>query len=112
MCLPSVCCRPSGCLLVTRYLHQRHAATPVSSPLRIHAVAVERRRRIVTFAGNESAEERMLHACRLLVTMSIVGVMATDGAVAQVYPARPIRVITAEPGGGNDFAARTIGQAI
>src|SRR5262245_22175626 len=30
----------------------------------------------------------------------------------QDYPHRPIRVITAEPGGGNDFAARVLVQAI
>jgi tripartite-type tricarboxylate transporter receptor subunit TctC len=33
-------------------------------------------------------------------------------ASAQSYPVKPLRVITAEPGGGNDFAARVIGQAI
>ena len=33
-------------------------------------------------------------------------------ADAQSYPVKPIRVVTAEPGGGNDFAARLIGQAI
>jgi len=54
----------------------------------------------------------MLHARGLLAMMSIVGPTALHDAVAQGYPARPIRVITAEPGGGNDFAARTIGQAI
>ena len=31
---------------------------------------------------------------------------------AQTYPLKPIRVVTAEPGGGNDFVARTIGQPI
>ena len=33
-------------------------------------------------------------------------------AAAQSYPTKPIRVVTSEPGGGNDFTARTIGQAI
>ena len=33
-------------------------------------------------------------------------------ACAQSYPVKPVRVVTAEPGGGNDLAARTIGQAI
>jgi tripartite-type tricarboxylate transporter receptor subunit TctC len=33
-------------------------------------------------------------------------------ACGQSYPIKPLRVVTAEPGGGNDFAARTIGQAI
>jgi len=38
--------------------------------------------------------------------------LATSMAWSQTYPAKPLRVITAEPGGGNDFAARVIGQAI
>jgi len=38
--------------------------------------------------------------------------LATSMASAQSYPVKPLRVITAEPGGGNDFAARVIGQAI
>jgi tripartite-type tricarboxylate transporter receptor subunit TctC len=38
--------------------------------------------------------------------------LATGMASAQSYPVKPLRVITAEPGGGNDFAARVIGQAI
>ncbi len=33
-------------------------------------------------------------------------------ACAQNYPVKPIRVVTAEPGGGNDLVARMIGQAI
>jgi tripartite-type tricarboxylate transporter receptor subunit TctC len=33
-------------------------------------------------------------------------------ASGQAYPAKPLRIVTAEPGGGNDFAARTIGQYI
>jgi tripartite-type tricarboxylate transporter receptor subunit TctC len=50
---------------------------------------------------------------RLAVIASIVAFgMPIADASAQSYPVRPIRVITAEPGGGNDFAARTIGQAI
>ena len=36
---------------------------------------------------------------------------ALEGS-GQAYPFKPIRVVTSEPGGGNDFAARTIGQAI
>ncbi|HYC47762.1 MAG TPA: tripartite tricarboxylate transporter substrate-binding protein [Burkholderiales bacterium] len=38
--------------------------------------------------------------------------VAAGGAAAQTYPVKPIRVITAEPGGGNDFIARTLGQAV
>ena len=54
----------------------------------------------------------MLDARRFILSSLIVGVSIAADAIAQNYPVRPIRVITAEPGGGNDFAARTIGQAI
>ncbi len=33
-------------------------------------------------------------------------------AAAQNYPSKPIRIITAEPGGGNDLAARLIAQGL
>jgi tripartite-type tricarboxylate transporter receptor subunit TctC len=33
-------------------------------------------------------------------------------AVAQGYPAKPIRLVTAEAGGGNDFTARAIVRGI
>jgi tripartite-type tricarboxylate transporter receptor subunit TctC len=42
----------------------------------------------------------------------LVTLLTTTTASAQAYPVKPIRVVTAEPGGGNDFTARTIGQAI
>ena len=43
----------------------------------------------------------------------IAAVLLTPGfGFAQTYPAKPLRVVTAEPGGGNDFAARVIGQAV
>ena len=34
------------------------------------------------------------------------------GAFAQTYPARPLRIVSSEPGGGNDFGARVIAQAL
>lgn len=34
------------------------------------------------------------------------------GAFAQAYPAKPIRIVTAEAGGGNDFTARAIVRGI
>lgn len=34
------------------------------------------------------------------------------GASAQSYPTKPVRLVTAEPGGGNDFAARLIVQGL
>jgi tripartite-type tricarboxylate transporter receptor subunit TctC len=36
----------------------------------------------------------------------------TSAVAAQPYPTKPIRVVTSEPGGGNDFTARTVGQAV
>ncbi len=33
-------------------------------------------------------------------------------AHAQAFPSKPIRILTQEPGGGNDFTARAIGQVI
>ena len=46
------------------------------------------------------------------VCVVVAASMASGLATAQTYPVKPLRVITAEPGGGNDFAARVIGQAI
>ncbi len=33
-------------------------------------------------------------------------------AAAQSYPSKPLHIVTSEPGGGNDFAARMIAQAL
>ncbi len=48
--------------------------------------------------------------CRLHLTLKlcVLGfiVMGANAACAQTYPARPIRIVTSEAGGGNDFAAR------
>jgi tripartite-type tricarboxylate transporter receptor subunit TctC len=46
---------------------------------------------------------------RLLLTAAL---LTAGVASAQSYPVKPIRVVTAEPGGGNDLAARTIGQTV
>ena len=45
----------------------------------------------------------------LLAPGVIAGAMAASG---QDYPRKPIRLVTAEPGGGNDFAARLIVQGL
>ena len=42
----------------------------------------------------------------------LVAAFSSPWAGAQTYPLKPFRVVTAEPGGGNDFVARTIGQPI
>lgn len=49
---------------------------------------------------------------RIIALVLALGSPPAGVAIAQGYPIKPIRVITAEPGGGNDFAARTVGQAI
>jgi tripartite-type tricarboxylate transporter receptor subunit TctC len=48
------------------------------------------------------------------ITSCIVATAFLTAAVAcaQSYPVKPIRIVTAEPGGGNDLVARLIGQAI
>lgn len=53
---------------------------------------------------------------RFLSVVCLVGLVGLAAglspAYGQDYPRRPIRVVTAEPGGGNDYAARVIVQAI
>jgi len=49
----------------------------------------------------------------MTAVLFLATVLLTVGAAwSQPYPAKPLRIITAEAGGGNDFAARTIGQFI
>jgi tripartite-type tricarboxylate transporter receptor subunit TctC len=46
--------------------------------------------------------------------MLLATLMVTSAQAAQdiAYPSRPIRMLAAEPGGGNDFAARLIAQGL
>ncbi len=39
---------------------------------------------------------------------ALAGALVTGSAAAQSFPTKPIRIVTSEPGGGNDFAARMI----
>jgi len=49
------------------------------------------------------------HLAALLVGLAWIG----DSAQAQVYPAKPVRIVVpTSPGGGNDFIARLIGQRL
>ena len=48
-------------------------------------------------------------SCVCAAGVSLLGVQAV---CAQKYPAKPIRMITAEAGGGNDFGARLIAQGL
>ena len=38
--------------------------------------------------------------------------LLAGAAYAQDYPTRPIRIVTATPGGGNDYLARIIAPAL
>ena len=49
---------------------------------------------------------RRIVACLVLASVGI------GAASAQDYPTRPIRIVTATPGGGNDFLARIIAPAL
>lgn len=51
--------------------------------------------------------------CRMTF-VAVFGLMvAAGGALAQTYPARPVRIIVpTSPGGGNDFVARHVGQKL
>ncbi len=51
---------------------------------------------------------RRLIAALAPVTMAL----APGGACGQGYPNKPIQMLTSEPGGGNDFAARLIAQGL
>lgn len=48
---------------------------------------------------------RLLTACALVAFVLPVG-------LAQNYPARPVRIVTSETGGGTDFAARVMAQEL
>jgi tripartite-type tricarboxylate transporter receptor subunit TctC len=50
---------------------------------------------------------------RLPISICALGVaLSSAAACAQTYPTKPVRIITAEPGGGNDFAARLIAPGL
>jgi tripartite-type tricarboxylate transporter receptor subunit TctC len=51
---------------------------------------------------------------RLVACMLSTGAMVLSGGIvsAQDFPTRPIRIVSAEVGGGNDFAARVVAQGL
>lgn len=50
---------------------------------------------------------------RTLSALGILGAILIDGALAQSYPSRPIRLVVGNPpGGATDVIARTIGQPL
>lgn len=48
----------------------------------------------------------------IAVTLAITASCIAADAAAQNYPTRAIRIVTSEPGGGTDFAARVIAQGL
>lgn len=48
-------------------------------------------------------------ACVMGMAVTVLG---TAAALAQTFPSRPIRIATAQAGGGTDFVARLIGQGL
>ena len=44
--------------------------------------------------------------------LSLLALAGGGGAHGQDYPARPVRIVTATPGGGNDYLARIIAPAL
>lgn len=47
----------------------------------------------------------------LLITLAITALLPAIG-MAQSFPAKPIRIVTSEPGSGNDLVARVIAHAL
>jgi tripartite-type tricarboxylate transporter receptor subunit TctC len=60
----------------------------------------------LTRRGGDSMKHMACTACALLLTT------APAAGVAQQWPARPLRIITAEVGGSLDFASRIIAQGL
>ena len=46
------------------------------------------------------------------IVLSASSLIAIGAAMAQEYPTRPVRIVTATPGGGNDYLARIIAPAL
>jgi len=54
----------------------------------------------------------MPRSLQTLLLFPIVATLGVTTVLAQTYPHKPIRMVTAEAGGGNDFAARAIVRGI
>src|SRR5437660_5083029 len=60
---------------------------------------------------NEPSEHPMLWLIRLTLTIGMA--MLTSVALAQSYPARPLRLLVSfPPGGASDIVARLLGQSL
>src|SRR3954468_4805890 len=47
-----------------------------------------------------------------LIALALAPLLQSIPAHAQEYPVKPVRLVTAEPGGGHDLAARLIAQGL
>ncbi len=47
-----------------------------------------------------------------LFIAATLALVAADGICAENYPTKPVRIVTAEPGGGVDFTARIVGKGL
>ena len=53
-----------------------------------------------------------MYSCRTAAFLLLLASSHAGVAYAQDYPTRPIRIVTATPGGGNDYLARIIAPAL
>ena len=49
---------------------------------------------------------------RTAASIALLLIVAAGGVSAQAYPSKPVRLLTAEVGGGSDFAARLVAQGL
>jgi tripartite-type tricarboxylate transporter receptor subunit TctC len=56
--------------------------------------------------------EKIMIATHRIVALAVLGALGAGFACAQDYPTRPVRIVTATPGGGNDFLARIVAPAL
>ena len=55
-------------------------------------------------------QERFMSTIRCVAQTFVLGVAVLGAALAQTYPNKPIRIVTASAGAGSDFVARLIAQ--
>ena len=61
----------------------------------------------------EPAMQRHSEVTRALMLLAATGVVAMPALCeGQTFPVKPVRIVTAEPGGGNELAARIVAQEL
>src|SRR5260370_845067 len=72
------------------------------------------RRRFSAIVDNQLALYSGAHMSGIHFVVASLGLMflVADVACGQNYPIKPVRVVVSAPGGGTDFVARLITQAI